>query len=227
MKTVWKRIHTEVWCALWSLPSTKGKECWDPAAPGKCKNQTLKPWLQCKKQKFHEQLHLMFVSSPSATQGWLEKMKVLTKGRIQHFFWECFWTALLLRRLRLSPLIFTQLLEVCLRLQHETHRGWLSTNALLGHEGEHPKPKQSGTRSSFSPSLVARVLWLEAQLKVMDSSCVHNFFVPTPILPDAFTSHLHHGLCLTCSLVGTTCYLYLQKEGKTHENTTWKHIMRM
>ena len=58
------------------------------------------------------------------------------------------------------------------------------------------------------------------------SFCIIFITQNTPsIFPHGFTSmHLHHGLCLmTCSLVGTTCHLYLNgKRKKTHhENTTF------
>lgn len=54
--------------------------------------------------------------------------------------------------------------------------------------------------------------------------CIIFITQNTPsIFPDVFTSmHLHHGLCLmTCSLVGTTCHLYLNgKRKKTHRENT-------
>ena len=80
---------------LWSLPSTKGKECWIQLLLANAKSN-LKPSMHLRLNLFFtkvswallapyllaKQLHLMFVSSPSPTQGWLLKSICL---RLQRF----------------------------------------------------------------------------------------------------------------------------------------------
>ena len=80
------------------------------------------------------------------------------------------------------------------------------------------------TQSSSPRDLPHKTLPTPTIIYDICNFCIIFITQNTPsIFPDVFTSmHLHHGLCLmTCSLVGTTCHLYLNgKRKKTHRENT-------